>query len=172
MQLARRRRVPPDEIGDVEARDRAVLDHPSTCDHHPVGAMRAAQHQRRHRIAAPEKRNSSSLNNARSAGLPRRSRRDRRGRGRRRSRRSPSAARRDGRPLDAVAAALQQKSGAHFLHQIGAVVRGRSVDAESDGHARLFQLPDRAIARASTWLLQGQCVTAMPARARRAISRR
>ena len=45
---------------------------------------------------------------------------------------------------DAVAAALQQERSAHLLHQIGAIVRGRTVDADADRHAGLFQVADRA----------------------------
>ena len=40
-----------DQVGYIEAGDRAVNHHPIAADHHPVGAMRAAQHQRGQRIA-------------------------------------------------------------------------------------------------------------------------
>ena len=47
---------------------------------------------------------------------------------------------------DAIAAALQHKRGAHFLHQIGAIVRGRAVDPQPHGDTGFFQRADRASA--------------------------
>jgi len=43
---------------------------------------------------------------------------------------------------DAVAATLQQKRGAHFLHEVGTIVRGRAVDPKPYGNAGLFQITD------------------------------
>ena len=51
--------------------------------------------------------------------------------------------------VDAIAAALQQEGGAHFLHQVGGVVRRRAVDAEADATpassiAQTGQVPEPA----------------------------
>ena len=47
--------MPPDQIGNIKSGNLAVLDDPAAADHHPVGAMRAAEHERRQRIAGPGK---------------------------------------------------------------------------------------------------------------------
>jgi len=47
--------MPPHQFGEVKPGDFAILHSPATADHHPVGAMRAAQDQRRQRIAAAGK---------------------------------------------------------------------------------------------------------------------
>ena len=46
---------------------------------------------------------------------------------------------------DAIARALDQEGGAHLLHQVGAIVRRRAVDADADMHADRFQLAHRAM---------------------------
>ena len=59
---ARRRPLPPvhrmrrgavamDQIGDIEPGNGAIAYHPVAADHHPIGAVGAAQDQRRQRIA-------------------------------------------------------------------------------------------------------------------------
>ena len=47
---------------------------------------------------------------------------------------------------DAIARPLQQKRRAHFLHQVGAVVGGRTIDTEADPDPRLFHVADRTAA--------------------------
>jgi simple sugar transport system substrate-binding protein len=55
LQSARRRAVAVDQIGHVETGDGAVDDGPFPRYHHAIGAMGAAQHQRRQRIAMTRK---------------------------------------------------------------------------------------------------------------------
>jgi hypothetical protein len=43
--------VAADQVGYIEPGDGAIGHHPVSTDHHPVGAMRPAQHQRRQGIA-------------------------------------------------------------------------------------------------------------------------
>jgi hypothetical protein len=43
--------VTPDQVRHIETGNCAIGDHPFSPNHHPVGAMRPAQNQRRHRVA-------------------------------------------------------------------------------------------------------------------------
>src|SRR5215831_7936969 len=100
---------------------------PSTTAHLPPTITRSARWAPQSTTAAsgspcPEKRNSSSLNSAKSAALP--------------TAISPSS----GRPL-------QAERCANLLHQVGGIVRGRAIDAETDADAGLFHLADRTAAR-------------------------
>src|ERR1700677_5390113 len=45
----------PDQVGEIEPGDLAVLDDPAPADHDAVGAVGAAENQRRQRIAAAGK---------------------------------------------------------------------------------------------------------------------
>ena len=51
MKFGRSAAVGMDQGREVEPWDGAVLDHPATADHHPVGARRAAQDERGQRVA-------------------------------------------------------------------------------------------------------------------------
>src|SRR5205823_9639965 len=46
-------------------------------------------------------------------------------------------------PADAVAGALHQERGPQLLHQIGAVIGGRAVDADTDADTGIFHLAHR-----------------------------
>ena len=45
-----------------------------------------------------------------------------------------------------MTAALNQECGAHFLDQIGTIVRRRAVNANADADAGALQIADRAAA--------------------------
>ena len=95
---SRRRRVRRRSASSRSKSDRRAVDHPPAAgDHHPVGAMRAAQHQRRQRIVRAGKARlvEREQGKIRLAARPRACR-CRRARGSAPSPRSPSAARRDG----------------------------------------------------------------------------
>src|SRR5829696_8060413 len=51
MHRARGGAVTADQVGYVETGDRTVRYHPVAADHHPIGAMRAAKHQRGQGVA-------------------------------------------------------------------------------------------------------------------------
>ena len=85
------------ELRDVDADRLAVLDPPLALDHHPVGGVRAAEHERGERIAGAGEAQFVERVEARGRPACRpRSRRCRRGRGSAPSLRSPSGRRRDG----------------------------------------------------------------------------
>ena len=139
--------VAPDQVGHVETGNGAVHHDPLARHHHPVGTMRAAQHQRGQGIAMAGEAQLVELEQRTVGGFADRDLAEL----------GPAHAggRALGRPAqrvlvtdlaDTVARPLQQEGGAHLLHQIGFVVGCRAVDAEPDADAGLLHLADRTAA--------------------------
>ena len=126
----------------------AVDDAPAAGDHHAVGAVRAAEHERGERIVRAGK-----------SRLVEREQREIRLHARREPADvvAPQAARGAfGRPAQhvemrdrrgAVAQASDHQRVPHRLHHVGGIVGGRAVDAEPDRRAGRLQLAGRADAR-------------------------
>src|SRR5215475_4780420 len=130
---ARRGRVAADEIGDVETGDRAVDDGPSAADHHAVGAVRAAEHQRGERVAVAGEAQLVELEQREVGDLADRDLAElgaayagRRATG------GPAQRVLVADLADAKTRPLQQKSRPHLLHQIGRVIRSGAIDAEAN----------------------------------------
>ena len=132
--------MPTNQGVEVEAGNSAVLDRPSSGHHHPVGAMGAAQDQRGDRVAMPgkpyliefEQGEIGGATGGQNAEIVPSKAAGRAGGGK--AKRIPVTD-----DFGAVGKPLQQEGGADFLDEVGAVGRGRAVDAEADGGARLFQ---------------------------------
>ena len=135
------------EIVDIKAADPAVLDHPLSADHDPIRLVSAAQYQSGQRVAGTgetklvqlEEREVGDLAGSNFAELRTADT------GCRTFRRPAQCiAMTDGR--DAITAALNQECGAHFLDQIGTIVRRGAVDADTDADAGPLQIADRTAA--------------------------
>jgi hypothetical protein len=115
--------VPTSEIIDIEAADPAVLDHPLSADHDPIRLVSAAQYKRGQRVAGTGEAKLVQLEECEVGKLA--------GSNFAEIRTADTGCRTFRRPAqriavtdsrDAIATALNQECGAHFLDQIGTVV--------------------------------------------------
>ena len=149
----------------------AVDDPPLARDHHPVGAVRAAEDERRERIVRAREarlveREQGEVGfvarlDPADVGAPEAARR---------AFRRPAQDVAMGDLVGAVAQAADHQRVAHRLHHVGGIVGGRAVDAEADGEPAASSSQVGQMPEASTMFEAAQWQTPTPALPSRAIS--
>src|SRR5271166_4093008 len=143
-----RRAVPTNEVFNIEATDSALLDHPLSADHDTIRLVSAAQYKSCQRVAGPGETKLIQLEESEIGDLA--------GLDFTKFRTADASCRAFRRPAqciamthsrDAIAAALKQECGAHFLDEIGTIVRRGAVDADTDPDTSLLEIADRTTAR-------------------------